>query len=86
MYRQGMRFVMVVLWVFGVAGVALGLFSTFLAARTAVGEIEGLIAILIGVAGLAGAAVLEAILRLTEHVERGNAEAALARRGGLAVE
>lgn len=72
--------ILVCLYVLGVLGLVLG--PTIISHATgAVHEIEGLIAILIGVVALGSATIVSAIARVTLHVERGFAEAAIARRG-----
>lgn len=75
-----LRFAMVVLSLIGVAGIAFGAWAFLGLTRSAVQEIEALILVLIGTIGVGSAAVLAAAIRVSDHVERGFAEAALARR------
>jgi hypothetical protein len=75
-----MRIVTAVLALIGVVGLLFGVFILFVLKGSALQEGEGLTAILIGVAGIGSATIATAVMRLTDHVERGFAEAALARR------
>ena len=73
------RIVMVVLSLIGVLAFGFGVLA-LIGSRSAFQETPSLLLVLIGVVSLGLAAMIGAILRVTYHVERGFAEAAIARR------
>jgi len=73
------RIVMVVLSLIGVLAFGVGVLA-LIGSRSALQETPSLLLVLIGVVGVGFAATTGAVLRVTYHVERGFAEAAIARR------
>jgi hypothetical protein len=73
------RIVMVVLSLIGVLAFGDGVLA-FVGSQSAVQETPSLLLVLIGVVGIGFAATIGVVLHVTYHVERGFAEAAIARR------